>query len=490
MGIVFKQSFHNTIIIYIAFAIGGINALFLYTYFLSDDYYGLVTFLLSTANLLMPLTAFGVQYAIVKFYSSYKSEEEKDCFLSSALLLPLFIAIPIGFLGNLFYEQISHWLSLENPIVKDYTFVIYLVAVLTAYFEIFYAWAKVQLQSVFGNLIKEMFSRIATMILLVLVYFKVIDQIQFIYYLTFAYFLRLLVMMGYAFYLRKPKITFKLPENYIEIIRYAFYIILAGSAGSILLDIDKFMIPQKEAIAQTAYYAVAVYIGSVIETPGRAMAQIIQPITAKALNEKNFSEIASLYRKSSINLLLIAGLIFLLVNVNIKELYEIIPEKYSGGIWVVLMISIAKLYHMFLGNNGAIISNSKYYRILLPYGILMALSVILLNYWLIDAIGINGAALATLLVVLVFNTIKLWYVKTKFGMLPFTDKTLTLLLLLVGFFLTFYFWDFPFHPIINIALKSILLGLLYLWISVRLNIAPEAINVWNRFVNYFVKKDK
>jgi O-antigen/teichoic acid export membrane protein len=69
LGIVIKQSLRNTVIIYIAFAIGGINALFLYTRFLTDEYYGLVTYLLSTANILMPLTAFGVQYSIVKFFS-------------------------------------------------------------------------------------------------------------------------------------------------------------------------------------------------------------------------------------------------------------------------------------------------------------------------------------------------------------------------------------------------------------------------------------
>ena len=488
MGIVFKQSLRNTIIIYVAFAIGGVNALFLYTYFLQDEYYGLVTFLLSSANLLMPLTAFGIQYAIVKFYSSYPSESERDRFLSSALILPLFIAIPMGFIGNIFYEQISTWLSLENAIVKDYTIIIYIIAILTAYFEIFYAWAKVQFQSVFGNLVKEMFSRVAAMILLGFVYFKVITQVEFIYYLTFAYFLRMLVMMSYAFYLRKPKLSFHLPENYKEILGYTFYIILAGSASSILLDIDKFMIPQKEAIAQTAYYAVAVYIGSVIEAPGRAMAQIVQPLTAKALNEKNYKEVASLYRKTSINLLLISGLVFLLVNVNIQELYKIIPSKYSGGLWVVLMISTAKLYHMFLGNNGAIISNSKFYRILLPYGIVMALSVIFLNNWLIDEIGINGAALATLIVVMLFNSIKLWYVNAKFGILPFTDKTGILFIVLILFFIAFYFWDFSFHPILNIGLKSILLGVLYLWISIKLNIAPEAISVWNRFKVYFLLK--
>jgi O-antigen/teichoic acid export membrane protein len=132
MGIVFKQSIKNTFTIYLAFAIGGTNALFLYTSFLTEEYYGLVTYLLSCANLLMPLTAFGVHYSLLKFYSSYTEKAEKDRFLSFALFLPLLIAIPLGMLGNLFYESIATFLSLKNPIVKKYTFVIYLVALATA----------------------------------------------------------------------------------------------------------------------------------------------------------------------------------------------------------------------------------------------------------------------------------------------------------------------------------------------------------------------
>ena len=349
MGIVLKQSFKNTIITFAAFGIGGVNALFLYTSFLTDQYYGLVTYLLSTANLLMPLTAFGVQYSIVKFFSSYTSKTERDKFLSSSLLLPLLIALPFGFLGTAFYEQISNYLSIKNPVIKNFTWVIYLVAIATAYFEIFYAWAKVQMQSVFGNVLKEMFSRIAVMFLLTLVYFKVISQVEFIYYLTGAYFIRMFIMFLYALKLYKPKFTFQLPENYKEVFKYASYIILAGSAGAILLDIDKFMIPQKEAIAMTAYYSVGVYIASVIEAPGRAMAQIVQPITAKALNENNTTEIKSLYKSTSINLLLICGLFFLLINLNINQAYLLIDEKYADGVLVVLMISIAKLYTMSLG---------------------------------------------------------------------------------------------------------------------------------------------
>ena len=165
-----------------------------------------------------------------------------------------------------------------------------------------------------------------------------------------------------------------------EVINYSGFIILAGSAGAILLDIDKVMLPAKEALEYTAYYSVGVFIASVIEAPGRAMLQIVSPLTSKAINESNNNEIKSLYKRSSINLLTVCGLFFILINSNLDQLYMLINRpEYSQGILVVLMISIAKLYNMFLGNNGAIISNSKYYKILLPYSLGMAFSVFILT---------------------------------------------------------------------------------------------------------------
>ena len=493
MGIVLKQSFKNTIFIYLGFLVGGINTLFLYTRFLEDTYYGLVTFLLATSNLLMPLIAFGINHTIIKFFSSYFTKKEQDKFLSSVLFLPLLIAIPLGFLGVEFYEQLSNYLSVENPIIKEYTFVIYLVAFTCAYFEVFYAWAKVQLHSVFGNILKELWNRVVVMLLLFAVYFEWITKPEFIYYLTGFYFLRMFVMMIYAFRLYFPKLTFSLPENFNEIIRYSFYIILAGSAGAIILDIDKFMIPGKEEISKAAYYSVAVFIGSFIEAPSRAMLNILQPLTSKTLNEDNLHEVGSLYKKSSINLLLISGFFFVLINANVHQLFNLLPESYAGGELVVFMISSLKMYNGFLGNNGAIINNSRFYKITLPISLTMAFSVYFLNklfYYELD-LGTDGLALATLIVIFFANTFKLYFVKKKFLITPFTDKTLKMFLIIMGLYLGFNFWDFPItdvyffklpiHPAINIVLKSLLIIPIYLFLVIKLNISPEIKNLTQRF---------
>ncbi|WP_233890694.1 lipopolysaccharide biosynthesis protein, partial [Tenacibaculum piscium] len=281
MGIVLRQSIKNTIIIYLGFLIGGINTIFLYARFLKDEYYGLATYVFAASNLLMPVMALGIQFTIVKFFSAYKTKKEKDSFLSSILFLPLLIALPIGFCWDVFHNLIMSYISKSNIegnlIIENYTIYIYIIAVCCAYFEVFYSWAKVQMQSVFGNVLKELYNRVAIMTLLFAVNFDIITKQEFLYYMTIAYIIRTFLMLIYAFKLYTPSLTFTLPYNFKEVLRYSFYIVLAGSAGALVLDIDKIMIPGKEGFATAAYYGVALFIGSFIEAPSRAMGQILQP---------------------------------------------------------------------------------------------------------------------------------------------------------------------------------------------------------------------
>lgn len=484
MGIVIKQSFKNTLVLFLGFAIGGINVLFLFTHFLDKDYYGLITFLLSAANLMLPLMVLGMQHTIVKFYSTYREKELQDGFLVTSLFLPLLVIIPVGIFGTFAYEYIADLISVQNPIIKKYTYLIFLVSIFMGYFEVFYAWTKVHFQSVVGNFIKEVFVRIMTSILLIAVYFGWLTNEQFIFAVVGVYFLQTIIMFLYAITVYKPKFKLVIPPNIKEILAFSGYIIMAGSAGTILLEIDKFMIPQMRQIAEVAYYSVGIYIATVVALPTRAMQQIITPITAKELNNKNLGEVEKLYKSSSINLLVIGGLLFLLINLNLADMYLIINKpEFANGFWIVLFISMAKLYEMALGTGNAIISNSSYYRIYFYLSLGMALTVIFLNKWLIGLLGINGAAIATFLVVFIFNTIKIFFVKLKFDVQPFSMNSVKLVFVTAILLLLFIQIEFTFNPFISIILKSGIIGFLYVGIVYFWKISAE----FNRFIDKTIK---
>ncbi len=474
MGIVLNQSFKNTISTYLGFGIGAINTLFLYTNFLSDEYFGLIAFLLSAANIMMPFMAFGVHNAIIKFYSTFKTKNSINSFLSFMLFLPLVFVIPAFIIGYFSYDTIGNLLSNENAIVEHYVWHIFILAIAMAYFEIFFAWSKVQLQTVFGNVMKEIFHRLCIMLMLFAVYMDWLSVDQFILALVAMYVLRMVIMMLYAFSIRFPKLKFQKIEKLPSILKYAALMIVAGSVAMLILDIDKFMIGiMLEDIEQVAYYSVAIFIATVIAVPQRAMHQIMMPLTAKYLNENDKPALEDLYKRSSISLLVISGFIFLLIILNINQLYQIIPKEFTGGLFVVLIVSLAKLYDNSLGNNNAILFNSDYYRMVLFFGVLLAIMAIVLNVIFIPVYGIEGSAFATFLAVVVYNTIKVYFVKQKFNIQPFTMASLKIVFTLIGLSLAFYFWEFPFHPITNIVLKSTLIGLLYFSLIYKMNVSED-----------------
>jgi len=482
MGIVASQSIKNTIITYVGFGIGAINVLFLFTNFISDTYFGLITFLLSTANIMMPLMAFGTHNTIIKFYSIFKTRQSQNSFLTLMMFLPLAIIIPIGLVGQVSFEVISNWLSQKNAIIKDYYWLIYVSAIAFAYFEVFYAWSRVHMQSVFGNFMKEVFHRLGTTILLFCLYFGFLNVEELIYGIVGVYIVRMLVMSIYAFSLKQPVIKFHRFKSLPNVLKYSALIIIAGSVANIILEIDKFMLGYYVDIEKVAYYGVAIYIASVIGVPLRSLHQIISPVTAKLLNDKDYVELKQLYKKSSLNLFIISGFIYLLIIININELYHLIPEKFSGGLLIVFLIGVSKLTDNLLGNNNAILFNSDYYRMVLLLGVFLVITTITLNIIFIPKYGINGSAFATFISVFAYNFSKVLFVRYKFKMLPFsleTLKTLVLILISIGIF---YFWEFPFHPIINIGLKSLLFSLFYGFVVYGFNFSDDVSSILNKLL--------
>lgn len=484
MGIVINQSIKNTITTYLGFGIGAINVLFLFTQFMSDEYFGLITFILSTANVLMPLMAFGVHNTIVKFYSSFKTRQTQNSFLMLMLFLPLAIIIPSGIALYVAFDTISYWLSGTNTIVEDYVWIIFITAICFSYFEVFYAWSRVQLRSVFGNFMKEVFHRIFISILLFMLHYSVITVEQLIYGIVLVYVLRTLIMQFYAFSQKFPSLRFSKINNLSSVLKYSSLIIIAGSVANIILEIDKFMLNRYLAIENIAYYGVAIYIASVIGVPSRSMHQIVSPLTAKYLNEKNNLELKILYKKSSLNLFIISGFIFLLIILNIDQMYSLIDENYSNGLAIVFIISFSKLLDSLLGNNNAILFNSDYYRMVLVLGVFLAVLTVSLNIVFIPKYGINGAAFATFMAIFLYDLAKVIFVNYKFKMLPFsmnTGKVFVLILVSIG---VFYFWDFNFHPALNITLKSILVSLFYGLVVYGLNFSTDITSILNRIFKH------
>ncbi|GAA4324312.1 flippase [Pontixanthobacter gangjinensis] len=482
MGIIINQSIKNMVTTYIGFGIGAVNTLFLFTYFLTQEYYGLVSFLLSAANLIWPFLVFGVHSTLIKFFTSYKTRGERDRLLNLVLVIPLIVGGLIGTIGLIFYKYLLEYFSGENDLVQPYVWMIFLIAMATAYFEVFFSWSKIYYKSAFGNLMKEVFHRFCISILLFAVYFDWISIEVFIFAISGVFVLRTILMAMYAFSLHRPRFSFRFPVNLSPVLKYSSLILLAASVATVLLDLDKVMIEHYLPIENVAIYGIAVYIATVISVPQKAMHQITNPMTAEMLNNRDKKGLKELYEKSSLNLLIVSGLIFIWIITNVNSLYELIPEEYEISLLVVLLISIVKLYDNLLGNNNSILFNSDYYRIVLGVGVVLVILAFVLNLIFIPQLGIEGAALASFIAFFLYNSSKIFIVLRKFKIHPFTLNSIWALILTAIFSFGFYFIDFPVHPILNIALKGTISGILYLFLVYQFRFSEEINAILKRFL--------
>ena len=167
-----------------------------------------------------------------------------------------------------------------------------------------------------------------------------------------------------------------------------------------------------------AVYSVAFFIGQFIFMPFKSIQKIMQPMVATAWKDENLEKIDQLYKQSSVTLLIAGTYLLLGIWCNIENILILLPEDYQTVKYVVLVIGLGKLFNMATGVNQDIIATSKAYRWALYFMVFLVAIAIGLNLWLIPIYGILGAALATSVSVILFNTIKLIFIYWKWKLQP------------------------------------------------------------------------
>jgi len=111
-------------------------------------------------------------------------------------------------------------------------------------------------------------------------------------------------------------------------------------------------------------------------------------------------------------------------------LFAIQREVYTQGKYVVLILGLAKVLNMTFGVNGHIVKVSKYYRFDTVLSAGLAIFTVITNLILIPIYGVEGAASATAISILIFNLIRFGFVYRKMGIQPFTSKSVVALFVL------------------------------------------------------------
>ena len=193
-----------------------------------------------------------------------------------------------------------------------------------------------------------------------------------------------------------------------------------------------------------------------------------------SINNQDKKRLENLLKKSASNLFIISGFIAVVINVNLTDIYVLVNQPdYATAFWAVGLISIGKLFSMSMGCLNSIISNSVLYSYVFWFSVLGAILAVVLNVFLIDKYGLIGAAWATLIVMVLINSLKLILVIFYLKIHPFTTKMAITLALILGAYFSFLHLTISMQPLLNIILKTTLLSILFSMVVLILGLSQE-----------------
>lgn len=463
MGIVIKQSAYASVINYLGVAIGAVNIMFLYPAFLSKEEFGLFKAIFAMAIVVAPFAQLGLARSTVRYFPRFNSSNKtRGRFLALILILGAFAFTVFLLLFQLADDWIFSYFSKNAPQLIHQYWLIIILAFLMMYIAIIEAYYKAQLNVVIPTFMREFFLRISSTFVVFLYFQKWIDFGEFLIgsVLTYVASLALLIfilVLKKQFQLNFSVFRFK-KEFMTELLSYMIFI-MAGAVGNIIvLQIDQLMVTSILGFSENAVYVVAFFMASIIEIPRRAIAPMSDSLIAKSFEFERIDEVKKIYKQSSINQLILGCFVFLLVILNLDNIYQIMPkgDTYSAGASVVLLIGLSKLIDMGFGVNSEIIVSSKLYKANIYFVLILAALTIGLNSWFIPLYGLKGAALASFLAILIFNLLKLIFIWSYLKFQPFSIHTLSVI------FITFIcYLIIQYVPIIsNVYLNTIWLSAL------------------------------
>ena len=465
MGVIAKQSIRGTIVTYLGIAVGVVTTFFVLTRFLTTEEIGLARVLIDAAMLFIGLAQLGTNASIIRFYPYFKEKDshEDHGFFFWALVVPFIGFILFALIYWACRVPLGAWFGDKSPLFVEYYYFVLPLAFFMLYQTICESTCNVLMHIVVPRAVRELIIRVGLLAIYLLYAFRVISMDGLVIGICINYAVAALINLCYFFSLQKinlrPDWTF-LRANPQLIRRYLIYtgfLILSAVTSVLAPTLSSFFVTAKMGLDSTGIFAIATYMAVMVSVPNRSVAAIASPQLARAIKEQNSTECSFLIRQVTRNMLLIGGFILLIIWVNIDLIFHILPNgtTFAQAKDVVLILGVSQLVLGTFSICLTALNYSRFFAFSLLLSVILTVSALLLNNYLVPLYGMQGAALSNLLSYGLYMALTIITV-VPLGHFHVVDKNWwCIFLLLVALFAINQVW-LIYMPSMNIWLDSLL----------------------------------
>ena len=465
MGIIQKASIRLTIFSYLGAGLGYFNRVVLFTNLLSVEQVGLISIFNSISVLYAQIAAMGMTSISVRFFPYFQDKGKRHngfLFWANCFVTIGFVVVTTIFL--LLKPVFIHY-YIKSPLLIEFYYYNIPLALSILYFQLLESYLRSLLKTVVSTFVFELVGRVLVTMTIGVYALKLIDFHQFVVFYVLSNAILALILLAYVGYLRqlfvKPEKSRIFKRLLRVIIMYGIYTITNALGGTLLANIDALMVTAKLGLGPNGIYGTIFLIATVMTFPYRSIQKIAHPFLARYWKDKNMNGMKDLYQKTSLIDMILGGLLFVGLWVNIDSIFRFMPKEYHTAKYAFLFLAFARYIDMATGLNGYILVTSKKYKSDLWFMLLLIIVTVVMNLILIPMYGIMGAAIATLISIALYNILRVLFVYYYYHIQPFTLNCVWVLLItIIVWMIAAQIPSFN-NKYIDISLRSSVITILY-----------------------------
>ncbi|MEE4214857.1 MAG: polysaccharide biosynthesis C-terminal domain-containing protein [Bacteroidales bacterium] len=493
MGLIQQQTIKGSVYSFIGVILGFVNLVILSPIIFTTDQIGLTQVMIAIATILAQVGSLGFNNVTNRLFPYFRAAGKgHNGYLSLAFLVTAagFILCMIGLI--IYMPSFIEGNREKSELLSEYAWYIPVLLAFLMLFTLLDNYAKVLFKAVLGTFLHDFVLRLIILFILLAFYFKMIDFSTYVLLFVLAQAVPSLIIIVYL--LGRGEFRFRGFRDFItpdfarQIISLSVFGIIAGLSTIALTTIDKYLVNSFNGLGDAGIYSIAVYFATLIIIPSRSLGKIAVPVVSEAWKSNDMKVIQDVYYKSSINQMLVGLLIFVGISANLDNIFRILPPEYAKGGMVIIFFGLANIVSASAGACKIILSTSSYYRYQTYLMVIFIVLVVASNLLLIPAMGITGAAVASLISMFIYTALTVLALRKFYGLWPFTRLHILVLVFSAVIYLAVGFLP-EMQLIPDILLRSLLIVVAFTIVMKVFRISDDASLLFDTIIKYLRRKN-
>lgn len=231
-----------------------------------------------------------------------------------------------------------------------------------------------------------------------------------------------MVLYDFVVMLKNREISFPRrsdAKSYLQIVKFGFVVFSQCIIEVFTSNIDILMIGLLTVDANVGVYQVALSVAILNSFFLSSVNSVFTPVMSELSHQKKFAELKAIYSKTTKAILIFSSLFVCEVALFSNEIMSIFGKEFEVGSVALILLTVGQLVNSGTGSAGEILMMCGYPKYMILINTICVVLSVALNYTLIPAMGLEGAACAAMLAVAVTNLLRLYFVKKKLRITPY-----------------------------------------------------------------------